>query len=136
MTQVRYSRNKGGAWRLARRSSHQAVSPLRTSTLSTAQTAMTIRNAARCIITKDEALTARIPTGVTTPTVRRTNSRIRRDRWLVAAAAGLGAAGVVAGAERAAARARLPPARVVDREAGPHLAIHAVDLAAPDGRGA
>src|SRR6266852_6747965 len=136
MIQVRYSRNKGGAWRLARRSSHQAVNPLRTSPLSTAQPAMTIRNASRCIITKAEALTARIPTGVTTPTVRRTNSRIRRQRWLVAAAAGLCAAGVVAGVERVAAGARVHRVRVVDREAGAHEAVDVVDLGAADVGGA
>src|SRR5258708_37888641 len=136
MTHVRYSRNRGGAWRLARRSRHQAVRPLRTSPVTTAQPAMTIRNASRCIITKAEALTARIPTGVTTPTVRRTNSRIRRERWLVAAAAGLCAAGVVAGVERVAAGARVHRVRVVDRETGPHEAVHVVDFAAPNVGGA
>src|SRR5467141_2858654 len=98
---------------------------------------MTMRNASRCIMTNADALTASMPRGVRTPSVRRTYSRTRRrERWLVAAAAGLGAGGVVAGVERVAARARVHRVRVVDREAGPHEAVHVVDLAAPDVRGA
>src|SRR5437899_581352 len=105
--QVRYSRNSGGAWRLARRSSHHAVRPLRIRPLSKAQPAMAIRNASRCAITKADALTARIPMGVMTPSVSSTNSRRRWVGWLVAAAAGLGVSGIVAGVERVPARARM-----------------------------
>src|SRR5260370_24060395 len=121
---------------LASRSSHHAASPLRTSPLSTAQPAMTRRKASRCSITKADVLTARIPTGVTTPRVTSTTSRRRRERWLVAAAAGLGAAGIVAGVERVAARAGVHRVRVVDREARAHQAAGGVDLAAADVRGA
>src|SRR6266849_2539301 len=116
----------------ASRSSQQAASPLRTNPLSTAQPAMTRRKASRCSITKADALTARMPTGVTTPRVTSTTSRRRRERWLVAAAAGLGAAGVVAGVERVAARAGVHRVRVVDREARAHQAVDVVDLAAAD----
>src|SRR5467141_3429141 len=92
---------------------------------------MTMRNASRCIMTKADALTASMPRGVRTPSVRSTYSRTRRrERWLVAAAAGLGAAGVVAGVERVAARARVHRVRVVDREASAHQAVDVVDLAA------
>src|SRR6266852_5762186 len=112
---------------LARRSSHQAASPLRTNPLSTAHAAMTRRKAVRCSITKADALTARMPTGVITPRVTSTTSRSRRERWLVAAAAGLGAAGIVAGVEGRAAGARMHRVRVVDREAGAHKAVDVVD---------
>src|SRR6266851_4168275 len=127
IAQIRYSRYRGAARTLASRSSHQAASPLRT-----AHPAMTRRKAVRCSITKADRLTARMPTGVMTPSVSSTTSRRRRERWLVAAAAGLGAAGVVAGVERVPARARVHRVRVVDREAGPHEAVHVVDLAAAD----
>src|SRR5712692_2737353 len=136
IAQIRYSRYRGAARTLASRSSHQAASPLRTSPLSTAHPAMTRRKAVRCSITKADRLTARMPTGVMTPSVSSTTSRRRRERCLVAAAAGLGAAGVVAGVERVTAGARVHRVRVVDREAGPHEALHVVDLAAADVRGA
>src|SRR6266576_3471465 len=126
----------GGAWRLARPSSHHAVRPLRIRPLSKAQPAMEIRNASRCAITKADALTARIPMGVMTPSVSSTNSRRRWVRWLVAAAAGLGVSGIVAGVERVPARARMHRVRVVDREAGAHQAVDVVDLAAADVGGA
>src|SRR6266851_2156370 len=131
IAQIRYSRYRGAARTLASRSSHQAASPLRT-----AHPAMTRRKAVRCSITKADRLTARMPTGVMTPSVSSTTSRRRRERCLVAAAAGLGAAGVVAGVERVTAGARVHRVRVVDREAGPHEAVHVVDLAAADVGGA
>src|SRR5713226_8857318 len=136
IAQIRYSRYRGAARTLASRSSHQAASPLRTSPLSTAHPAMTRRKAVRCSITKADRLTARMPTGVMTPSVSSTTSRRRRERWLVAAAAGLGAAGIVAGVERVPARARVHRVRVVDREAGAHQAVDVVDFAAADVRGA
>src|SRR5712691_1824771 len=134
ITQTRYSEYRAAARMLASRRSHQAASPLRTNPLSTAQPAMTRRKASRCSITKADALTARMPTGVTTPRVTSTNSRRRRERWLVAAAAGLGAAGVVAGVERVAARAGVHRVRVVNREAGAHQAVDIVDLRAAEVR--
>src|SRR5260370_2628313 len=136
MIQLRYSRKSGGAWRLASLSSHQAVSPFRTRPVSSAQAAIPSRKASRWAMTKADALTARIPTGVTTPSVSSTNSRSGRERWLVAAAAGLCAAGVVAGVKRVAARARVNRVRVVDREARAHQAVDIVDLAAADVGGA
>src|SRR5260370_35799532 len=136
MIQLRYSRKSGSAWRPASRSSRPAVSPFRPRPLSSAQAAIPIRKAWRWAMTKADALTARIPTGVTTPSVSSTNSRSRRERWLVAAAAGLCAAGVVAGVKRVAARARVNRVRVVDREARAHEAVDVVDLAAADVGGA
>src|SRR5260370_5120142 len=121
---------------LASRSRHQAARPLSTNPLSTAQPAMTSRKAVRCSITKADELTARMRTGVITPRVTSTTSRSRRERWLVAAAAGLGAAGVVAGVERVPARAGVHRVRVVNREARAHQAVDVVDLAAADVGGA
>src|ERR671936_724274 len=48
--------------------------------LTKADTESTRRKAWRCCITKAEALTARIPSGVTTPITTRTISRNRRER--------------------------------------------------------
>src|SRR5207245_7662877 len=113
-----------------------AVRPLRIRPLSKAQPAMAIRNASRCAITKADALTARIPMGVMTPSVSSTNSRRRWVRWLVAAAAGLGVSGIVAGVERVPTRARMHRVRVVDRKAGAHQAVDVVDLASAHAGGA
>src|SRR4051794_35500289 len=129
MAQNRYARYSGGLLRLTRRSSHQAVSPLRTRPLMTAQPAMPTLKAARWTMTKADALTARMPTGVITPRARRTNSLSLR---LVAAAASLRAASVVACVEGVAAGARVHGVRVVNREAGAHEAVDVVDLRAPD----
>src|ERR1700730_1817652 len=136
IAQIRYSRYSGGACGLASRSSHQAVRPLRTNPLRRAQPAMIRRKALKWTMTKAEALTARMPTGVTTPSVRSTSSRMRRVRWLVAAAAGLCAAGVVAGVKRVAARAGVHRVRVVHRESRAHEAVDVVDLRATDVGGA
>src|SRR2546428_197482 len=136
ITHIRYSRNSGGAWRLASRTSHQAVSPLSTNPLRRARPAMMSRKAVRWTMTKADALTARMPRGVRTPSVSSTYSRKRRERWLVAAAAGLCAAGVIAGVERVATRARVDRVRVVDREPGTHQAVDIVDLRAADVGGA
>src|SRR5690348_10713200 len=128
-SQFRYSRNRGGALRLARRSSHQAVRPLRTRPLISAQAAMPMRNSVRWTITNAEALTARMPTGVMTPRPRRTSSLSRR---LVPAAASLRGACVVTGVERVTAGARVHCVGVVHREAGAHQAVDVVDLRATD----
>src|SRR5690242_16174562 len=111
------------------RRSHQAVRPLRTSPLTRAHVAMPIRNAVRWTITNAEALTARMPTGVMTPSARRTSSL---SLLLVAAAASLRAAGIVACVERVAAGTGVDRVRVVDREAGSHQAVDVVDLRATD----
>src|SRR6202011_2259286 len=132
ITHIRYSRKRGGACRLARRRSHQAVRPLSTNPLRRARPAMMSRKAVRWTMTKADALTARMPRGVRTPSVRSTYSRKRRERWLVAASAGLCAAGVVAGVERVAARARVNRVRVVNREPGTHKAVDVIDLGAAD----
>src|SRR6266851_240885 len=67
--------------------------------------------------------------GASTPRLRRTSSL---SRLLVAAAAGLRAAGVIARVERMAAGAGVHGVRVVDREARAHQAVDVVDLRAPD----
>src|SRR5438552_2892731 len=71
---------RGGGMRLARRNNHHAVSPFKTSPLTRAQAAMPTRKACRWTMTNAEALTARMPTGVSTPRVRSANSLRRRDR--------------------------------------------------------
>src|SRR4029077_9906518 len=133
MSQVRYSRKRGGAFRLARRSSHQAVSPLRTRPLIRAHAAMPVRKASRCTMTNAEAFTARMPTGVMTPSARRTSSLSRRLlRLLLAAAASLRGACVVTGVEGVPAGAGMNGVRVGDREARAHQAVDVVDLRAAD----
>src|SRR5262245_34877066 len=52
--------------------------------------------------------------------------------WSVPAAAAARRSRVVARVERVTARAGADRVRVVDREAGPHQAVHVVDLGAPD----
>src|ERR1700736_2399061 len=136
ITHIRYSRKSGGAWRLASRRSHQAVRPLSTNPLRRARPAMMSRKAVRWIMTKADALTARMPRGVRTPSVRSTYSRKRREGSLVPGAAGLCPPGLVAGVERVAARARVNRVRVVDREPGPHKAVEVIDLGAADVGGA
>src|SRR5919204_1921809 len=58
----------------------QAASVFKKMALTKADTESTRRKAWRCCITKAEALTARIPSGVTTPITTRTISRNRRER--------------------------------------------------------